>query len=101
MQGHRADRALLAVGVLAISTAGPLIREVDSPPLATAAWRNLLTLPLLAVIVLVAHRRAVAGIDARTRRTVGIAGLFLAAHFATWVPSVDMTTVASSVALVC
>jgi drug/metabolite transporter (DMT)-like permease len=101
MQGHRADRALLVVGVLAISTAGPLIREVDSPPLATAAWRNLLALPLLAAIVLVAHRRAVAGVDARTRRTVGIAGLFLAAHFATWVPSIEMTTVASSVALVC
>lgn len=101
MQGHRADRALLAVGVVAISTAGPIIREVASPPLATAAWRNLLALPLLAAVVLVAHRRAVAAADARTRRVVAVAGLFLAAHFATWVPSIDMTTVASSVALVC
>jgi drug/metabolite transporter (DMT)-like permease len=101
VQDHRADRLLLVVGVLAISTAGPIIREVDSPPLATAAWRNLLALPLLAAVVLVAHRRAVAGADARTRRLVAVAGLFLAAHFATWVPSIELTTVASSVALVC
>ena len=101
MQDHRADRLLLAVGVVAISTAGPIIREVDAPALATAAWRNLLALPLLGVLVLVTHRRAVAGADARTRRVVAVAGLFLAAHFATWVPSIDMTTVASSVALVC
>lgn len=101
MQAHRADRLLLVVGVVAISTAGPLIREVGSPPLATAAWRNLLALPFLAVVVGVAHRRAVAAVDARTRRVVLVAGLFLAAHFATWVPSIEMTTVASSVALVC
>lgn len=98
---HRADRALLAVGVVAISTAGPLIREADAPALAIASWRNLLTLPVLGLVVVVAHRRALAGVDARTRRLVGVAGLLLAAHFATWVPSIELTTVASSVALVC
>lgn len=101
VQDPRADRALLVVGVVAISTAGPLIREAGAPALAVAAWRNLLTLPILAVVVVVAHRRAVAGADARTRRLVAASGVLLAAHFATWVPSIELTTVASSVALVC
>jgi drug/metabolite transporter (DMT)-like permease len=39
-------------------------------------------------------------LDARERRLCTVAGLFLAAHFATWVPSLSFTSVASSVALV-
>ena len=95
------DLALLAVGVAAVSTAGPLIREADAPALAIAAWRNLLATAFLCVVVAVAHRRAVAGLDGRQRRLIGVAGLCLAAHFATWVPSLELTSVASSVALVC
>jgi drug/metabolite transporter (DMT)-like permease len=48
-----------------------------------------------------AHRRAVADLDRRQRRLIALSGLFLGAHFATWVPSIELTTVASSVALVC
>jgi drug/metabolite transporter (DMT)-like permease len=95
------DLALLAVGVAAVSTSGPLIREADAPALAIAAWRNLLATAALCVVVAVAHRRAVAELDRRQRRLIGLAGLFLAAHFATWVPSLELTSVASSVALVC
>lgn len=39
-------------------------------------------------------------LDRRERRLSIVAGLFLGAHFATWVPSLSFTTVASSVALV-
>lgn len=101
MQDHRADRILLVVGVAAVSTSGPLIREAAAPALAIAAWRNLFAVPVLAVVVLVAHRRAVRALDRPTARLVAVAGALLAAHFATWVPSIELTTVASSVALVC
>lgn len=97
------DLALLAVGVLAVSTSGPLIRQADAPALAIAAWRNLLATGVLVLVVagVAAHRRAVVGLDRRQRRLIALAGLLLGAHFATWVPSIELTTVASSVALVC
>lgn len=89
------DLALLAVAVVAVSLSGPLIRYASAPALAIAMWRNLLALPALAAPALRARRP-----DRREVRLIGLAGIFLAAHFATWVPSLSYTTVASSVALV-
>ena len=99
---RRSDVGWLALAVVAVSTSAPLIREVDAPALAVATWRNLLAaLVLLAVVAAVAsHRRAAAALDRRERRLVVVAGLLLGGHFATWIPSLDRTTVASSVALV-
>jgi drug/metabolite transporter (DMT)-like permease len=96
------DLALLAVAVAAVSTSAPLIAGADAPTLAIAFWRNALSLPVLAVW-LVARRGERAGWRARSardRRLSRLAGVFLAAHFATWIPSLSFTTVASSVALV-
>lgn len=59
-------------------------------------WRNLLAVPLLAPVVL---RRPVP-LAGRERRLIVLSGLLLAAHFATWIPSISYTSVASSVALV-
>src|SRR5262245_1544588 len=81
------DLALLAVAVVAVSTSAPLIRVADAPTLAIAFWRNALALPVLVALawwrVPAAHRR----LTPRERRLSLIAGAFLAAHFATWVPS--------------
>lgn len=101
MPARRPELALLGLGVVAVSTAAPLIREAEAPALAIAAWRNLLAVPVLAVVVLVAHRAAAARTSRRDRRLTALSGVLLAAHFATWVPSLELTTVASSVALVC
>lgn len=101
MPARRSELALLGLGVAAVSTAAPLIREAEAPALAIAAWRNLLAVPVLLVVVAAAHRSAVARLDRHQRRLIALSGLFLAAHFATWVPSLELTTVASSVALVC
>ena len=89
------DVALLGVAVLAVSTSGPLIRYAAAPALAVAMWRNLLALPVLGVAAFRARRPTRA-----ERRLVVLSGLFLAAHFATWIPSISYTSVASSVALV-
>jgi len=94
--------AVMAVGVLAVGTAGPLIAAMTVPPLAIAFWRNLLgaaaTAPL---VVFGAGRRVeVAGLGRRGWGVLLIAGVLLALHFATWVPSVTLTSVASSLALV-
>lgn len=91
----RGDLALLGVAVLAVSTSGPLIRYAAAPALAIAMWRNALALPVLAIPAWRARRPS-----RREARLIGLSGVFLAAHFAMWVPSLSYTTVASSVALV-
>ena len=96
------DLALLAVAVAAVSTSAPLIAGAEAPTLAIAFWRNALSLPVLGVWLL-ARRDERAGWRARSprdRRLSLLAGAFLAAHFATWIPSLSYTSVASSVALV-
>lgn len=93
----------LALGVLIVSTAALLIRYAigaGAGPLAVAAGR--LTLAALVVVPLALWQR---GPElARLRRPdwmiAAVAGVFLAAHFATWVSSLAYTSVASSVALV-
>lgn len=97
------DTAWLAVGVVAVSTSAPLIREIEAPALATAAWRNLLATAVLALMVGARRslRARAADLTPSERRLIALAGMLLAGHFATWVPSISRTTVASSVALVC
>ncbi len=96
------DLVLLGVAIVAVSTSAPLIAGADAPTLAIAFWRNALALPVLGVWLLVrrAERVAWRARSAADRRLSRLAGLLLAAHFATWIPSLSYTSVASSVALV-
>lgn len=96
------ELALLGVAVLAVSTSAPLIRGAAAPTLAIAAWRNVLSVPVLGAWVVgrPAERARWTARTARDRRLSRLSGLLLAAHFATWIPSLSYTSVASSVALV-
>jgi len=103
---HRADSVdplvvgALTLAVVAVSSSAPLIAFAAAPALAIAFWRNALALPVLGPFSL-ARRRAELG--AMSRRNVTfcvLAGVALAVHFATWVPSAKLTTVAASTALV-
>jgi drug/metabolite transporter (DMT)-like permease len=98
----RADVLLLAVAVMAVSTSGPLMASaaVTVPVLAIAMWRNALSLVVLGPATLLRRRPEVRALPARELRFAGAAGFFLALHFATWVPSLNMTSVASATALV-
>jgi drug/metabolite transporter (DMT)-like permease len=49
---------------------------------------------------LVRRRHELAALDARERRLALLAGLMLALHFGTWIPSISYTSVASATALV-
>ena len=89
--------SLLAAGVGIASFAPILIRHAsDAHPLAISFWRCAGGALALAPFA----RRGLAGLDRRHIRLSAIAGAFLAVHFATWIASVDLTTVASSVLLV-
>jgi drug/metabolite transporter (DMT)-like permease len=95
--------AVLAAGVLVMSTASILIRWLQAagvPSLSIAAWRLALAALILAPLVLVRHRDELARLGAREWLLAAAAGAFLAAHFAAWILSLEYTSVASSVALV-
>ena len=73
-----------------------------APALLIALWRKCsLTAAVLVPGAWAAHREELRALDRRERRLIAGTGLLLAGHFATWIPSLSYTTVASSVALVC
>jgi len=95
--------AVLAAGVLVVSTASILIRWLQSdgvPSLSIAAWRLAFAALILAPLVLARCREELAGLAWRDWGLAAASGAFLAAHFATWILSLEHTSVASSVALV-
>jgi drug/metabolite transporter (DMT)-like permease len=90
----------LSLGVLAVSWGAILARLAEAPALSVAAWRMLLAGVPAALFALAARRRELAALDRRSRRLLLGAGAALALHFATWIASLRLTSVASSVALV-
>ncbi len=94
------DVVLLAVAVTAVSTSGPLIAAAVVPALAIAFWRNAMAAGVLLPAALLTCRDELRGLDRRELRWAALAGLMLALHFATWTPSLTLTSVASATALV-
>ncbi|HYO36784.1 MAG TPA: DMT family transporter [Geodermatophilus sp.] len=94
------DVSLMAVAVVGVSFSGPLTALVSTSFLAIAFWRNAAGAALLVPVLLGRERATRAGLRLRDLRTSVVAGLFLAAHFAAWLPSLSMTTVAASTAQV-
>ncbi|MCZ2830441.1 DMT family transporter [Modestobacter sp. VKM Ac-2986] len=94
------DVALMAVAVVGVSFSGPLTALVATSFLAIAFWRNAAGAVLLLPVLLLRERATLTGLRPRQLTSSLVAGLFLAAHFAAWLPSLSMTTVAASTALV-
>jgi drug/metabolite transporter (DMT)-like permease len=97
--------AALGVAVLAISSSAPLIAFAAAPALAIAFWRNALAVGVLVPAAGLHRRDELASLLRGDRRRTGLvcvlAGLALAVHFGTWVPSAKLTTAAAATALVC
>lgn len=92
-------RWLLVPAILAVAWSAPLVRLADDvPPLAIAFWRTFAAAAVIAPFALVRGRA-----DPPPRRQVimmVLSGAVLAIHFASWIASVRLTSVASSVLLV-
>lgn len=89
----------MAVAVAGVSLSAPLTALALAPAIGIAFWRNAAG-ALLLLPVGVPRLRS----ERLTRGEFGrclLAGVFLAAHFAAWLPSITLTTVAASTALVC
>ena len=90
----------MATAVVGVSMSGPLTAMVAAPVLAIAFWRNAAGAAALVPVLLTRERATLTGLRLRDLRSSVLAGLFVAAHFAAWLPSLSMTTVAASTALV-
>src|SRR5438046_8362252 len=89
---------VLIVAVLATTYAGPVVRFAAAPAVAIACWRLVLVLPV--TLGLAARERQRTRAVREAFPLMLLAGLFLAAHFWTWIASLRFTSVASSVVLV-
>jgi len=96
----RVDLALIVVAVGAVATSGPLIAATAAPALAVAFWRNGFAVAVMAPFTLLRRRDQVRGLSRSQWRLIAVAGVLLAAHFATWITSLRFTSVATSTALV-
>ena len=90
----------MADAVLGVSLSGPLTALVTAPVLALAFWRNAMGAVLLLPVLLTRDRGDLRGLRVRDLGSSVVAGLFLAGHFAAWLPSLYLTSIAASVALV-
>jgi drug/metabolite transporter (DMT)-like permease len=97
----RRHAGLLVVGVLAVSFSAVLVRlSDDTPKLTIAFYRCGLAAAVLVPLAIARHRAELSGLSVRQRRLALLSGVFLAAHFATWIPSLSLTSVAASSVLV-
>jgi drug/metabolite transporter (DMT)-like permease len=93
----------LAVGIIVIAAASILIRMAQSgdvPSLSIAAVRLGISATILSVVVAIKYPSFPTGITRKQAALAIISGTCLALHFATWIQSLEYTSVASSAALV-
>ena len=97
---------LLAVSVLGVSSAGAILSHLDSiPPLMRGSWRLQITVLLLLPFAIWQYRNmeVVEKKKLTEKRTILIllgSGVALAAHFGTWITSLDHTSLAHSLLFV-
>jgi drug/metabolite transporter (DMT)-like permease len=93
----------ILIAILAVSTASIFIRFAQSdgaPSLVIAALRLTFATLILAPIALTKHRDEIKRFTRNETLAVFFSGIFLALHFATWISSLEYTSVASSVVFV-
>ncbi len=88
--------------ILAVSTSSIFIRfaQRDASSLVIAAYRLTIATLLIAPLALTRQRSEIKAIARKDWILLGISGVMLAFHFASWITSLEYTTVASSVVLV-
>ncbi len=94
---------ILGIGVLAVSSASIMIRlaqQENASSLAIGAWRLGLAALLLTPIVLSRYRAELKRLTRHQLLLAMLSGALLGAHFATWITSLEYTSVISSVVLV-
>jgi drug/metabolite transporter (DMT)-like permease len=94
------DAVLIVIALSGVASSGPLIAATAAPALAIAFWRNALGAAATGLVTLPGRWLELRALDRRSWAVAAVAGVFLALHFGTWIPSLSMTSVAASTALV-
>src|SRR5215211_2132002 len=100
MQARGSVYLVLGMGVFAVGWAAIFIRLADAPALSTAAFRLTFASVPVAGYAALRHRGDLRGLRRGEWWLLAGSGAALAVHFAAWIASLQLTTVASSVALV-
>ena len=90
----------LIIGTMAVSTGAIFARLADAPSLVIAAYRVGIASLILAPITWCKARDEMVTLSKRDLKLAVLSGFFLALHFATWISSLEYTSVANSVVLV-
>ena len=90
----------LATGITAVSFASIFIRLAEAPSLVIAASRLTIASLILAPAAFIKSREELRALTKVDLRLAIFSGLFLGLHFATWISSLEYTSVASSVVFV-
>lgn len=92
--------ALVAVGILGISSSGPVTAAAAAPVVAIAFWRNLAGAGVSGAWALLRERAGSRRVPARTVLLSITSGIVLAAHFTSWFAGLRLTGVTAATALV-
>ncbi|MEO8220301.1 MAG: DMT family transporter [Specibacter sp.] len=92
---------LAIVGILGVSASGPIMAATLAPALTIALWRNVLGAFALGVPALIKNPGFLKSLTRPEMKYTAVAATALALHFACFVTSVKMTSVAAATALVC
>jgi drug/metabolite transporter (DMT)-like permease len=92
----------LVFAILCVSTSSIFIRyaQIEAPSLAIAAWRLTMVSLLLIPAAWIRNREELRKVNRRTWMLLALSGIFLCFHFASWITSLEYTSVASSVVMV-
>ncbi len=88
----------VAVGVLAVSASAIFIRLAEAPAIGISFWRCALAVAVLLPVAIYRKETLPRG---RALYVAVASGVALGAHFGLWISSLDYTSVAASVVLVC
>ena len=91
---------LLLIGVVAVSFSSVLVRVAHAPAFAIAFYRCAFSAAVLVPLAWARHRDVLRRLGRREAALLVGSGVVLAAHFASWIPSISFTTVAASALLV-
>jgi drug/metabolite transporter (DMT)-like permease len=90
----------VGIGVLAVSVSAPVTSATAAAPLAVAFWRAAIGAAATGAYLGARRPGELRAAPAAVRRDAATAGLLLALHFGLWLPSLRLTSVTASTALV-
>jgi len=93
---------MLFISIISVSISAIIIVTIDAPPLSIAFYRMLFT-TLIILTLIILNKKYILELKKISKKTflsMIIIGLILAVHFALWITSLKLTSIASSVILV-